>query len=123
LGPSTEKMIHSLPKKGYTSVLVVPIAFTSDHIETLVEIDQEYGELAKESGIEHFHRSPSLNDDAEFIDGMANLVADHMFSEDVASRQYSMRCPGCTNPECRQVLNPAYPYEGIPQATSLAKTT
>ncbi|MCB9637966.1 MAG: ferrochelatase [Myxococcales bacterium] len=115
MGPSTEKMIKSLPEKGYRHVLAVPIAFTSDHIETLVEIDQEYGELAHECGLTHFHRAPSLNDDPIFLEAMADIVSAHIHQELVASKQYSMRCPGCTNPDCRQVLNPFKPYKGIPQ--------
>ena len=46
LGPSTERVIRRLGERGETRVLVVPIAFTSDHIETLSELDREYGELA-----------------------------------------------------------------------------
>jgi ferrochelatase len=119
LGPSTEKMIHKLPAQGYRHLLVVPIAFTSDHIETLVEIDQEYGDLAKQVGITKFHRAPSLNDDPQFLDAMADIVHKHLQSEEAASRQYGMRCPGCTNPDCRQLLNPAKPYRGIPAPSSL----
>ena len=46
--------------------MVVPIAFTSDHIETLFEIDEEYAEEAEEAGIELFRRAPSLNGSETF---------------------------------------------------------
>lgn len=121
LGPSTEKMIRALPEKGYRHVLVVPIAFTSDHIETLVEIDQEYGELAHQCGLTHFHRAPALNDDPLFIEAMADIVLQHLQKQEVASLQYSMRCPGCTNPRCRQVTHPFQPYQGIPQPKTLPR--
>src|SRR3954464_14005387 len=46
LGPSTEQVIRRLGSRGHRHLLVVPIAFTSDHIETLSELDREYGEVA-----------------------------------------------------------------------------
>ena len=72
---------------GRISVLVVGIAFTSDHIETLSEIDIEYAELAEEVGIERFERAPSLNGDPDFQDALADagleptLVPERMDSE------------------------------------------
>src|SRR5687768_11779403 len=51
LGPSTERVIRSLGARGQTHALVIPIAFTSDHIETLYELDREYGDLAREVGM------------------------------------------------------------------------
>lgn len=47
LGPKTETVIADYGKKGISNQLVVPIAFVSDHVETLYEVDIEYGELAK----------------------------------------------------------------------------
>lgn len=47
LGPKTEFSIIEYGKKGYKDMVVVPIAFVSDHVETLYEIDLEYGEVAK----------------------------------------------------------------------------
>lgn len=48
LGPQTSDAIKGLGKKGHNNLLLVPIAFTSDHIETLFELDLEYLEEAKE---------------------------------------------------------------------------
>lgn len=48
LGPQTSDAIKGLGKKGHNNMLLVPIAFTSDHIETLFELDLEYLEEAKE---------------------------------------------------------------------------
>ena len=47
LGPKTDHAIEGLARNGRKNVLIVPVAFTSDHVETLYEIDIEYGELAK----------------------------------------------------------------------------
>ncbi len=116
LGPSTERILHQLAAQGRHHVLVVPIAFTSDHIETLAEIDQEYGELAHRLGIKHFRRAPALNDDAEFQRTLAELVADHLQSGTICSSQYRLRCPGCVNPQCRTVLNPVDTY-ALPQGS------
>lgn len=62
LGPSTESVIEQLGQKKRRNVLIVPIAFTSDHIETLHELDIEYGHLAHEAGITNYKRAPAFND-------------------------------------------------------------
>jgi ferrochelatase len=114
LGPSTESVIRELGRKGKERVLAVGIAFTCDHIETLSELDIEYAALARESGIGQFERAPAFNDDPLFQDAMAEVVADHLASGQSASSQYGLRCPGCRNPECRNILNPVSPYERTP---------
>jgi ferrochelatase len=109
LGPSTERVIRRLGERGETRVLVVPIAFTSDHIETLSELDREYGELAHRVGITQYRRAPALNDRPGFIDAIADLVRDHLRVGEASSTQYPLKCPGCVNPQCRNVLNPVRP--------------
>uniref|UniRef100_UPI003983922F ferrochelatase n=1 Tax=Gemmatimonas sp. TaxID=1962908 RepID=UPI003983922F len=101
LGPSTETMIKQLAARGQKNVLVVPIAFTSDHIETLSEIDIEYGELAHSLGMTGFRRAPSLNARTEFLDALADIVNRHLESGQPHSSQYKQNCPGCTNTACR----------------------
>jgi protoporphyrin/coproporphyrin ferrochelatase len=81
-------------------MIVVPIAFVSDHVETLYEIDLEYGEVAKEHGVTGFTRAESLNSDDTFIAGMADLVSAHMASDKKCSVQLGLRCPGCINEKC-----------------------
>lgn len=115
-GPSTEKVIEELGAAGRKRVLVVGIAFTTDHIETLSEIDIEYGQLARKVGIEKFRRAPALNDEPLFLDAMADLVATHLASGEACSRQYGLRCPGCRNPGCREILKPVAPYVRRPMA-------
>lgn len=74
MAPGTEEMIRQLAAAGNRSLLMVPISFVSDHIETLEEIDIQYRNLAADAGFHHFHRAPSLNDHADFLDGMATLL-------------------------------------------------
>ncbi|NJK28323.1 MAG: ferrochelatase [Coleofasciculaceae cyanobacterium SM2_3_26] len=74
LKPYTEDAIPHLASQGIRDLLVVPISFVSEHIETLQEIDIEYRELAEESGIEHFYRVPALDVHPIFIDALADLT-------------------------------------------------
>jgi protoporphyrin/coproporphyrin ferrochelatase len=124
LGPSTERVIRRLGEKGHKQVLVVPIAFTSDHIETLSELDREYGEVARQAGITQYERVPALNDRPSFMDALAEIVREHLAGGRVCSTQYLTRCPGCVNPACRQILHPANPVPGTePAAPSGARAT
>jgi ferrochelatase len=107
LGPSTGKVLRRLGERQRHNVLVVPIAFTCDHIETLSEIDREYAEVAHRAGIQNFRRAPALNDDPDFQRALAEIVADHLQRGEVCSSQYRLRCPACANEHCRQILNPA----------------
>ena len=111
LGPSTESVLEELGRKKRKNVLVVGIAFTSDHIETLHELDIEYGELAREAGITNFRRAPALNGMPEFQDALADLVAGHLADGVACTPNYGLRCPGCVNPQCRNVLKPVAPYK------------
>lgn len=110
LGPQTGEVIQGFGRQGHKHILVVPIAFTSDHVETLFEIDIEYAEVAKEAGITHFHRSPSLNDEPIIFDAMADLVKTHLATGEVHTPQYPLNCAGCVNPMCRSIRNPIKPY-------------
>jgi ferrochelatase len=74
LTPSTPKTIEALAKDGVKDMLVVPIAFASDHLETLFEVGIEFRHLAKESGVEQFEVTEGLNYSEKFIDALAQLV-------------------------------------------------
>ena len=74
LGPSTKDVLKEMGSKGVEKILVVPISFVSDHIETLQEIDIAYRDLALQSGIREFHRADSLNLHPKFIGALADLV-------------------------------------------------
>lgn len=74
LKPYTEDAIVELAAKGVTELVVVPISFVSEHIETLEEIDIEYREIAEEAGIHTFNRVPALDTNPIFIQTLVDLV-------------------------------------------------
>jgi ferrochelatase len=76
LKPYTEDALNELGSQGVKDLVVVPISFVSEHIETLQEIDLEYKEIAQEAGIENFVRVPALNTDTHFINALADLVTE-----------------------------------------------
>ncbi|GAA6043570.1 hypothetical protein JCM8097_005257 [Rhodosporidiobolus ruineniae] len=100
LGPQTSDAIKGYAKKGHNDLLLVPVAFTSDHIETLYELDLEYLEEAKELGMTGVKRAESLNDSPYFIRAIADIAAAHLASGQVVSPQLMLRCPDCTNDKC-----------------------
>jgi ferrochelatase len=73
IGPSTEEEIHraGVDKAG---VLISPIAFVSEHVETLVELDIEYAQLARRLQLPFYLRVPALGADPRFIDALADLA-------------------------------------------------
>ena len=73
IDPSTEVEIERAAHDK-TAVLVVPIAFVSEHSETLVELDVEYRELAEKEGVPGYFRCPAQNSDPGFIEALAELV-------------------------------------------------
>jgi protoporphyrin/coproporphyrin ferrochelatase len=74
IGPSTDEMISRLAAQGVKDVLVIPISFVSDHVETLYEVDLLYGDQARKLGFRTFTRSESLNDFPLFLDALADVV-------------------------------------------------
>ncbi|KAJ3724501.1 hypothetical protein EV361DRAFT_187998 [Lentinula raphanica] len=104
MGPQTSDALKGLARLGRKQVVLVPIAFTSDHIETLYELDLEYMKEARELGIE-IHRSESLNDSPVFIRALADIAADHLRGQIAGKQgptsvQLGLRCPGCVNGTC-----------------------
>jgi len=83
LQPYTEDAIKSLAEDGVNDLVVVPISFVSEHIETLQEIDIEYREIAEEEGIEGFHRVPALDTYPKFIEDLADMVDEAMEAKPV----------------------------------------
>ena len=73
IGPSTDDAVADAGREGI-GVVVVPIAFVSEHSETLVELDVEYRELAEKAGVPHYIRVPTQNADPGFIAALADLV-------------------------------------------------
>ncbi len=75
LQPYTEDMLEYLGKQQQVkNLVVIPISFVSEHIETLEEIDQEYQEIAPEKGITNWKRVPALNLDPDFIHALKSVV-------------------------------------------------
>ena len=76
LEPSTEAKIAELAAAGCKQLLMVPLSFVSDHIETLYEIDIQYRDEATALGIVDFRRTEALNSSPAFISCLAQLVSD-----------------------------------------------
>jgi len=73
IGPSTDDELERAGKEGL-GVVVVPVAFVSEHSETLVELDIEYRELAEKVGVPTYWRVPAVGDHPKYISGLSNLV-------------------------------------------------
>ncbi|KAK4625337.1 Ferrochelatase, mitochondrial [Fulvia fulva] len=103
LGTQTADAVPNLIKKGQKDIVLVPIAFTSDHIETLYEIDQEVIHEANEAGADgRVRRAESLNGSPTFISALADLAGNHLKAGEICSRQMGLRCPGCTSERCME---------------------
>jgi ferrochelatase len=74
LEPDVREVMRELAAENCRDVLIVPVSFVSDHIETLYEIDIELAVHAESLGIANFHRVPALNSAPAFIDCLAELV-------------------------------------------------
>ena len=92
IGPSTEDEVRRAGAAG-SPVVVVPIAFVSEHVETLVEIDMELRETASESGAPFFTRCPTVSVDCAFISGLGDLVRSAIGRGGIASDARARRCP------------------------------
>ena len=74
LEPFTSDVIVELGKQGVDDVLVIPVSFVSEHIETLYELDILFRKVAADAGVENFKRVPALNSDPTFIRALADIV-------------------------------------------------
>ncbi|KAI9218699.1 hypothetical protein BC828DRAFT_387882 [Blastocladiella britannica] len=105
MGPQTADVLEALGKKGQENALLVPIAFTSDHIETLYELDAEYMEEARSKwGMQGVRRAESLNASPTFIRAMADVMRTHLDAggKPASVGMLGMQCPMCTKESCRQ---------------------
>jgi len=89
--PYTEAEIRRAGREGI-GLVVVPIAFVSEHSETLVELDIEYRHLAAEAGVPDYHRVAAVGTQAAFIAGLARLVASRIGTGNVAPDGGSRIC-------------------------------
>lgn len=74
IGPGTEDVLQDLGKRGVKEVLMVPVSFVCDHIETLYEVDQLFKDEAHAAGIVDYRRSEALNTHPLFIEALTDLV-------------------------------------------------
>lgn len=77
LTPYTEDTIRQKAAAGVQQILVYPIAFVSDHIETLFELGMTYADLARSLGVREYRVVPALNDDPALIETLRELVLEH----------------------------------------------
>lgn len=103
LGPQTATVVPEYIAKGQKNLILIPIAFTSDHIETLYELDLE---VIGESGhADTVKRAESLNGSPVFIKALADIAKAHLDSAQACSRQMELRCPGCKSERCLESKN------------------
>ncbi|MEM7119917.1 MAG: ferrochelatase [Pseudomonadota bacterium] len=93
IGPSTDDEIKRAGTESL-GVIVIPIAFVSEHSETLVELDIEYAEMAGKAGVKTYIRVPALQTQPSFIEGLAGLVGEAFArNDDPASNVGRRLCP------------------------------
>ena len=97
LGAQTSDTVANYVARGQTNLILIPIAFTSDHIETLYELDQEVIHEAGHLGVK---RAESLNGSPIFIQALADIAVAHLQSGESCSRSMGLRCQGCTSQRC-----------------------
>lgn len=92
IGPSTEdELLRAATDK--VPVVLVPIAFVSEHSETLVELDIEYAELVHSKGLDQYYRVPTLSVQAHFITALADMCLKVKASTDPVSHTGGRLCP------------------------------
>lgn len=99
LGAQTSDTVQEYVKKGQTDLVLIPIAFTSDHIETLYELDHE---IIGETGIDSIKRVESLNGSSVFIQALADLAKSHLEKNVACSPQMLLKCPACVSERCTE---------------------
>lgn len=104
LKPYTEDALKELGEQNIKDLLVVPISFVSEHIETLQEIDLEYREVAEEVGISNFKRVPALNTHPVFIEALSNLTTE-------ALEKSPLRFDEVTHPKKNMKMYPQEKWE------------
>ena len=105
IGPSTVEAIETAARDGL-GVIVDPIAFVSEHVETLVELDRDYAEVAERAGVSPYLRVPALGIEPAFIEGLAALVGQALKHDGV--RPAGRACPA-EHPRCAYRMAGAKP--------------
>ena len=92
IGPATDAEIRRGGVEG-KALIVAPIAFVSEHSETLVELDIEYGHLARACGVRDYLRVPTVGTRPEFISALADLVEQAISQPDAVTCGPGRICP------------------------------
>ena len=92
IGPATDAEIRRAGADG-KGAIVVPISFVSEHSETLVELDIDYGKLAREAGVRDYLRMPTVGTRPEFISGLAILVRQSLTQPQAVTCGAGRVCP------------------------------
>ena len=100
IGPSTEKVIKEEAKK-HKIIIVVPVAFVSEHSETLVELDIEYRKLAEENGSKEYIRVPAVTANQDFINSLKSSIlkagSGKKFTSSIKCLDKFKKCPRLKN--------------------------
>lgn len=92
IGPSTEHEIKRAGPDGKT-IILIPVAFVSEHSETLVELDVEYKEIADHHHVPHYHRVPTLSVHPHYIQALAQMCLNVSVQEKIRSNAGTRLCP------------------------------
>ena len=100
IGPSTEQIIKNEAQKQKI-IIVVPVAFVSEHSETLVELDIEYKKLAIESGSKDYIRVPAVTVNKDFINSLKSSILQastgEKFTSSIKCFEKFKKCPRLSN--------------------------
>ena len=101
IGPPTDESIRRAAAGG-KGVILSPIAFVSEHVETLVELDHEYADIAREIGCAPYLRVPALGVQGDFVSGLASAVTAALARDAAVAPVGGWPCPAsCGKCACR----------------------
>jgi len=87
IGPGTGEVIERLAEQGHDALLMWPISFVSDHVETTYEVNMLFRGVAERAGVREYHMVPAINDDPQLWDVLADLVTSHLSRLDEEPRR------------------------------------
>jgi ferrochelatase len=92
IGPSLDEALEKAAADE-KCVVIYPHAFTQEHVETLVELDIEYKEMAEHMGIKGYYRAKTAGENPDFIKGLAGLVKKHLKKDGIFAEGFTAPCP------------------------------
>lgn len=105
LEPSLLDSVKGYKERSIDTVVVVPISFISDHIETLVELDRDCKEFASKLGLKRFLRVEPPNGSVVFTNGLAQLIHDSIHYKVKTHSDMKIICPKCIKSSCSNRVN------------------